>query len=84
MWWVLRAAAKRLRLVRPQQKSYFSVLRDKLKWGSGRASSARSAISLEPHQKADPSASLGMTVRRLGMGDLWAICVLLHICKMPG
>ncbi len=29
----LAAAAKRLRLVRPQQKTYFSVLRDKLKWG---------------------------------------------------
>jgi len=29
----LAAAEKRLRLVRPQQKTYFSVLRDKLKWG---------------------------------------------------
>jgi NAD+ kinase len=29
----LSAAAERLRLVRPQQKTYFSVLRDKLKWG---------------------------------------------------
>ena len=27
------AAPERLRLVRPQQKTYFSVLRDKLKWG---------------------------------------------------
>src|SRR3984893_8631337 len=30
---VLSAAAERLRLVRPQEKTYFSVLRDKLKWG---------------------------------------------------
>ena len=29
----LVAAEERLRLVRPQQKTYFSVLRDKLKWG---------------------------------------------------
>jgi NAD+ kinase len=29
----LSAAAQRLRLVRPQKKTYFSVLRDKLKWG---------------------------------------------------
>ena len=29
----LNAAAQRLRLVRPQEKTYFSVLRDKLKWG---------------------------------------------------
>ncbi len=28
-----RRGAERLRLVRPQQKTYFSVLRDKLKWG---------------------------------------------------
>jgi NAD+ kinase len=27
------AAPERLRVVRPQQKTYFSVLRDKLKWG---------------------------------------------------
>jgi NAD kinase len=27
------AAPERLRLVRPQQKTYYSVLRDKLKWG---------------------------------------------------
>ena len=30
---VLKAAEKRLRLVRPPQKSYYSVLRQKLKWG---------------------------------------------------
>jgi NAD+ kinase len=30
---VLWAAAERLRLVRPPKKTYFSVLRDKLKWG---------------------------------------------------
>jgi NAD+ kinase len=29
----LAALPERLRLVRPQQKTYFSVLRDKLKWG---------------------------------------------------
>jgi NAD+ kinase len=29
----LNAAPERLRLVRPQEKTYFSVLRDKLKWG---------------------------------------------------
>jgi len=29
----LNAAAQRLRLVRPKEKTYFSVLRDKLKWG---------------------------------------------------
>ena len=29
----LSAAPERLRLVRPQEKTYFSVLRDKLKWG---------------------------------------------------
>jgi NAD+ kinase len=29
----VRAAAERLHLVRPQKKSYYSVLRDKLKWG---------------------------------------------------
>jgi NAD+ kinase len=29
----LSAASQRLRLVRPQKKTYFSVLRDKLKWG---------------------------------------------------
>jgi NAD+ kinase len=29
----LNAAAERLLLVRPQKKTYFSVLRDKLKWG---------------------------------------------------
>jgi NAD+ kinase len=29
----LNAATQRLRLVRPQKKTYFSVLRDKLKWG---------------------------------------------------
>jgi hypothetical protein len=27
------AAPEKLRVVRPQQKTYFSVLRDKLKWG---------------------------------------------------
>ena len=30
---MLSAAAQRLRLVRPQEKTYFCVLRDKLKWG---------------------------------------------------
>jgi NAD+ kinase len=29
----LSAAAQKLRLVRPKEKTYFSVLRDKLKWG---------------------------------------------------
>jgi NAD+ kinase len=30
---LVAAAPERLRLVRPQEKTYFSVLRDKLKWG---------------------------------------------------